>query len=132
MVATIVVYFHPARSIGSMTLADKYCLFLAALSASVCALAMATISICDRYLPTQQFLQLRLGEMLVLVVWIGAALGGLAWTKQWMNNPSYNTACSMAAVILFVVVVKEGGRAKLAEILFIVFIGGKSTPKPLP
>lgn len=126
MVATIVVYFHPARSVGSMILADKYCLFLAMLSASVCALAMATISVFDHYLPTRHLFGIRVGELLVLVLWIGAALGGLAWTKQWMNNPSYNTGCSMAAVILFVVIVKEGGWVKLAEILFIVFIGGES------
>lgn len=37
-----------------------------------------------------------------------------------------DVGCSMAAVTLFTVVVKEGGIAKLTEVLLIVVIGGNS------
>lgn len=63
-------------------------------------------------------------------------MGGLAWAKGWVGNPQFNTGafvaetvadpqgCSMAAVTLFTVVIKEGGIAKLTEVLVIVLIGG--------
>ncbi|KAJ9120974.1 hypothetical protein QFC24_004954 [Naganishia onofrii] len=84
------------------------------------------------HLPTrkpreQGTLGFQAGDVTVLVLWIGSSMAGLAWLKQWVNNPSFNTGwragCSMAAVTLFTVVVKEGGFAKLGEVLLIVVVG---------
>ncbi|GHJ83768.1 hypothetical protein NliqN6_0170 [Naganishia liquefaciens] len=123
MVATVMVYFHPGRSIGSMILASKYCVILATLAALTCLGAIATLATFDRFFPDEDTLGFEAGDLIVCVFWIGGSMGGLAWLKQWVNNPSFNTGCSMAAVTLFTVVVKEGGISKLTEVLLIVVIG---------
>ncbi|KAJ9102098.1 hypothetical protein QFC20_005107 [Naganishia adeliensis] len=117
------VYFHPGRSIGSMILASKYCIILATLAALTCLGAIATLATFDHFFPEEGTWGFQLGDLIVCVFWIGGSMGGLAWLKQWVNNPSFNTGCSMAAVTLFTVVVKEGGVAKLTEVLLIVVIG---------
>lgn len=68
-------------------------------------------------------------------------MGVLAWAKIWVANPSFNSGeycqdradpgCSMAAVTIFSVVIKEGNVPKLLEILLIVAFGGESTLNPL-
>jgi hypothetical protein len=124
-----------------MILASKYCIILATLAAITCLGAIATLATFDRFFPDEGTLGFEAGDLIVCVFWIGGSMGGLAWLKQWVNNPSFNTGefhrerdrikglmaagCSMAAVTLFTVVVKEGGIAKLTEVLLIVIIGGE-------
>jgi hypothetical protein len=67
------------------------------------------------------------GDWIVCVVCVGGSMGALAWLKLWVGNPSFNTGCSMAAVTLFTVIVKEGGWIKLKEVLFIVLLGGEQS-----
>ncbi|KAJ9120016.1 hypothetical protein QFC22_002913 [Naganishia vaughanmartiniae] len=123
MVATVMVYFHPGRSIGSMFLASKYCIILALLAALFSSASILTLQLFDHFFPEEGTWGFQAGDVTVLVLWIGSSMAGLAWLKQWVNNPSFNTGCSMAAVTLFTVVVKEGGFAKLGEVLLIVVVG---------
>lgn len=131
-----------------MFLASKYCIILAFLAALFSLASILTLQLFDHFFPEEGTLGFQAGNVTVLVLWIGSSMAGLAWLKQWVNNPSFNTGelrseeltcmticsdgtggwragCSMAAVTLFTVVVKEGGFAKLGEVLLIVVVGGE-------
>jgi hypothetical protein len=83
--------FHPARSAGGMILASKYCMILASLAAFFCGLSILTQAAFDTYIPSTDVWVFEFGDMVVLFVWVLLAMGGLAWLKQWVNNPSFNT-----------------------------------------
>ncbi|TFK44661.1 Fusaric acid resistance protein-like-domain-containing protein [Crucibulum laeve] len=117
MVATIAVYFNPAKTTGAMIEADLYCLFGLLYSSFVCLASMSMF----------WWLELKpgfewLGDV-VAILWIGVGMSGVAWMKQWMASPSFNTACSMTSIIIFVVLVKEGGLHTLLQVTTIVLCG---------
>ncbi|TFY71629.1 hypothetical protein EVG20_g1380 [Dentipellis fragilis] len=117
MVATVAVYFNPAKTIGGMLEADKYCLMGLAFAAFISLGSMNVF----------WWLEVKHGwEWLadvLAILWIGIGMSLVAWTKVWMAKPTFNTACSMTAIILFVVVVKEGGVETLLQVSFIIFLG---------
>ncbi|KAJ7122055.1 Fusaric acid resistance protein-like-domain-containing protein [Mycena crocata] len=117
MVATIAVYFNPAKTMGSMLEADLFCLMGLIYSAFVCLASMSLFWWLERK-PGWEWL----ADILV-IVWIGVSVSVVAWMKVWMASPSFNTACSMTAIILFVVLVKEGGLETLLQVSFIVLCG---------
>lgn len=102
MVATITVYFHPARSAGSMAEA-----ILVAFAAFVYAAFISFTSMAVSVFFGKQDL-LALGHVIVLVVFCGAGLGLVGWTKQKLGNPLVNVACSLASLALITVLTKEG------------------------
>ncbi|CAA7263185.1 unnamed protein product [Cyclocybe aegerita] len=117
LVATIAVYFNPAKTVGAMIEADLFCLFGLFYAAFVCLLAMTLF----------WWLELKsgwewLGDLIVVIL-IGVSMSVLAWMKVWMENPSFNTACSMTAIIMFVVLVKEGDLTELLQVTAIVLFG---------
>ncbi|EMD33734.1 hypothetical protein CERSUDRAFT_87077 [Gelatoporia subvermispora B] len=117
MVATVAVYFNPAKTLGGMVEADVFC-SMGLLFAAFVSLSSMTMF---------WFFEVRRGwewlaDILVLL-WIGIGMSAVAWMKVWMAKPTFNTACSMTAIILFVVVVKEGGVQTLLQVSFIVFVG---------
>ncbi|KAJ2931494.1 hypothetical protein H1R20_g5603, partial [Candolleomyces eurysporus] len=117
MVATIAVYFNPAKTMGGMIEADLFVLLGLIYSAFVCMGSMAMY----------WWFELKPGwEWLadaIVLAWIGISMSVIAFFKVWMNNPSFNTACSTMAIIIFVVVVKEGGWATLFQVTAIVLCG---------
>ncbi|KAI0798617.1 Fusaric acid resistance protein-like-domain-containing protein [Irpex lacteus] len=117
MVATIAVYFNPAKTIGGMFEADAFCL-MGLLYASFISLGSMSM---------YWFFEVRAGwEWLadvLAILWIGLGMSGMAYMKMWMAKPTFNTACSMTSIILFVVVVKEGGWETLLEVAIIVLFG---------
>ncbi|KZT10938.1 uncharacterized protein LAESUDRAFT_643293 [Laetiporus sulphureus 93-53] len=117
MVATVAVYYNPAKTLGAMVEADLYCT-MGLLFAAFVSLGSMTMF---------WFFEVRRGwewlaDSLVLL-WIGLGMSGVAWMKLWMAKPAFNTACSMTAIILFIVVVKEGGVQTLLQVSFIVLCG---------
>ncbi|KZT51834.1 hypothetical protein CALCODRAFT_442467 [Calocera cornea HHB12733] len=117
MVATIVVYFNPAKTLGAMIEADIFCI-TAALFASMCSLvAMSNFWLFGPQ-PGRQWI-----ADAVVLVWIGSAISVIAYAKMWMDKASFNPACSMAIVTISIVVIKEGGWATLLQVLCIIFIG---------
>lgn len=109
MVATIAVYvsyydpvggdkandqFNPAKTIGNMTLALRFCFLLAVGSAGVSLLSMATVRVFDMFSPsggTQWDYISEIGDWVVCVLYIGGSMGTLAWLKLWVANPSFNS-----------------------------------------
>ncbi|KAJ7282569.1 Fusaric acid resistance protein-like-domain-containing protein [Mycena rebaudengoi] len=117
MVATIAVYFNPAKTMGGMVEADLYCFMGLMYSAFVCLASMSMFWWLERK-PGWEWL----ADFLV-IAWIGVSMSIVAWMKVWMASPSFNTACSMTAIILFVVLVKEGGLQTLLQVSFIALCG---------
>jgi hypothetical protein len=102
MVATITVYFHPARSVGSMVEAIILA-FAAVLYAAFISFTSMAVSV---FFGSQDLLVV--GHVIVLVVFIGAGLGLVGWTKQRLGSPLVNVACSLTSLALITVLTKEG------------------------
>ncbi|KAF2711790.1 hypothetical protein K504DRAFT_465528 [Pleomassaria siparia CBS 279.74] len=102
MVATITVYFHPARSAGSMIEA-----ILVAFAAFMYAAFISFTSMGVSVLFGNHHI-LVVGHIIVLIVFCGAGLGLVGWTKQKLGNPLVNVGCSLASLALITVLTKEG------------------------
>ncbi|MCJ1249266.1 hypothetical protein MMC30_006489 [Trapelia coarctata] len=103
MVATVTVYFHPARSQGSM--------FEGALLAILAFIYAAFISFTSMgvsILFDQTYDLLIVGHVVVLVVFCGGGLGFVGWVKQRLGNPLVNVACSLTSLAIITVLTKEG------------------------
>lgn len=125
MVATVTVYFHPARSQGSMfralicaLLAFCYSSFLSITSMLVENLFQDTLN-----MPIA-------GHAFVLIVFCGGGLGFVGWTKQRLGDPLVNVACSLTALSTITILTKEGSvqsgdlsLSKISQVLKMVIMG---------
>lgn len=103
MVATITVYFHPARSKGSMFEAILMAVLAFVYAAFICFTSMG-VSI----LFGQRFHLLVVGHIIVLIVFCGGGLGFVGWVKQRLGNPLVNISCSLTSLAIITVLTKEG------------------------
>lgn len=103
MAATVTVYFHPARSRGSM-LEASICAFVAFLYATFISVTSMGVSVFF-----EDILDLLpLGHAIILIVFCGGGLGFIGWTKQRLGDPLVNVACSLASLAIITVLTKEG------------------------
>jgi uncharacterized membrane protein YgaE (UPF0421/DUF939 family) len=103
MVATITVYFHPARSLGSMLEA----LMLAWAAFFYTALvSLVSMSIAAFFADTVH--NIVIGYIIVLVLFVGGGLGFVAWVKLKKGDALVNIACSLASLTLITLLTKEG------------------------
>lgn len=102
IVATITVYFHPARSAGSMLEAVilAFAAFLYAAFVSFSSMAVSA------YFGGHHLLVL--GHVIVLIFFCGGGLGLVGWTKHKLGNPLVNVACSLTSLALITILTKEG------------------------
>lgn len=129
VVATVTVYFHPARSQGSMYKA-LICAFLAFLYAAFVSLT----SMCVSMFFQDTLNLLPVGHAVVLIVFCGGGLGFIGWTKQRLGDPLVNVACSLASLSTITVLTKEGAvqsgdlsLAKILQVLKMVSMGVTAT-----
>lgn len=125
MVATITVYFHPARSLGSM--------FDASICASVAFLYTAFVSIVSMSISvlfTDYLHLVAAGHAIVLVLFVGGGLGFVGWVKLIKGDPLVNIACSLTSLSLITILTKEGAVQegnysfyKILQILKMVIVG---------
>ncbi|KAF3923347.1 hypothetical protein ABW21_db0204131 [Orbilia brochopaga] len=102
MVATVAVYFHPARTRGSMTEATVFATIAVFYSFLVSAGSLGTaIFFTDIDM-------IVLGHFLILAVFCAGGLGLVGWTKLKMASPSANVSCSLAAIIIVTTLTKDG------------------------
>lgn len=102
VVATITVYFHPARTAGSM--------IEGTLIATVAVIYAEIISIAS--MATSVFFgsalhMVAVAYTLVLLVFVGGAFGFLGWVKQRLNNPLVNVGSTLASLSMISVLTKE-------------------------
>lgn len=103
MVATITVYFHPARSRGSMVEAVGCAIVAFTYAVFICFSSMGVSIFFGRTLDL-----IVLGHIVVLVVFCGGGLGFVGWTKQRLSHPLVNISCSLTSLAIITVVTKEG------------------------
>jgi hypothetical protein len=94
VVATVVVYFHPARTTGSMLEAIALA-FLAFIYAALISFASMGVSV---WFNSKDMLVF--GHILVLVVFCGGGLGALAWLKQKLKNPLVNVVSQLLQITI--------------------------------
>jgi len=128
MVATITVYFHPARSIGSMFEA-MICAAAAFIYAVFICFSSMGVSIAFGKLD-----MIVLGHMLVLVIFCGGGLGFVGWTKQRLGNPLVNISCSLTSLAIIIVLTKEGAVQaaefsddKVVQVMIMICMGVAAT-----
>jgi hypothetical protein len=70
------------------------------------------------------------GHIIVVIVFVGAGLGLVAWMKQKMGSPLVNVACSMASLAIITVLTKEDAvlegdfsSQKIVQVLKMVLMG---------
>ncbi|KAG6065648.1 hypothetical protein E4U32_007081 [Claviceps aff. humidiphila group G2b] len=102
VVATISVYFHPARSAGSMIEAILISIIAVAYAELVSILSMVTSVFVGSKLGLAT-----LAHTLVIIVFVGGAFGLMGWVKQRMNNPLVNVGSTLASIAIIAVVTKE-------------------------
>ncbi|KAE9973466.1 hypothetical protein Vi05172_g12530 [Venturia inaequalis] len=101
MVATVVTYFHPARSFGSMLEALIWALIAVAYAAAVCFSSMGVV----RLFASHNLL--KVGHAVVLTVFCGGSLGFVGWWKLKRGNALVNVACSLTSLVIITIITKE-------------------------
>lgn len=102
VVATITVYFHPARSAGSMIEAILIAIVAVAYAEILSLLSMVT----SVFVGSKMHL-VTVSHVLVVVVFIGGGFGFMGWVKQRMLNPLVNVGTTLASLAIIGVVTKE-------------------------
>ncbi|CAN8106171.1 unnamed protein product [Discula destructiva] len=102
VVATITVYFHPARTSGSMIEGT-----LIAIAAVFYAEIVAVASMATSVFFGSTLHMVALAYTLVLLVFVGGSFGLLGWVKQRMNNPLVNVGSTLASLSMISVLTKE-------------------------
>ncbi|KAI1497110.1 ribosomal protein L19 [Biscogniauxia marginata] len=103
IVATIVVYFHPARTAGSQIEAVAI-----AVTAVCYAMVIGVLSMAASVLIGDVMDMVELSYAVILIVFIGFGLGFVGWVKQKINNPLVSVGASIASIGIITIVTKEG------------------------
>jgi hypothetical protein len=129
VVATITVYFHPARSAGSMEeavilgiIAFCYAVFISVSSMAVSVFCQSQLGLIE------------LGYALVLIIFCGGGLGFVGWFKQKYNAPLVNVGCSLASLAIITVLTKENAvqvgvfsNDKIVQVMKMIMLGMLAT-----
>lgn len=125
MVATITVYFHPARSKGSMFEA-MICAVIAFVYAAFISFSSMGVSI----LFGRTLDMLVLGHIIILIVFCGGGLGFVGWIKQRLDHPLVNISCSLTSLAMITVLTKEGAVQaaefsddKVTQVMIMILMG---------
>lgn len=129
VVATITVYFHPARTAGSMIEA-----ILIAIVAVTYAEIISVLSMATSVLVGSTMHLVAAAHALVLIVFIAGGFGFIGWVKQKLNNPLVNVGSTLASLAIIGVVTKENAvlsnvfsNQKIVQILKMLIMGISTT-----
>ena len=125
MVATITVYFHPARSKGSMVEAIICAIVAFIYAVIICFSSMGVSIFFGKTLDL-----VVLGHIIVLIVFCGAGLGFVGWIKQRLGHPLINVASSLTSLAIITVLTKEGAVQaaefsddKVVQVMLMIIMG---------
>lgn len=102
VVATITVYFHPARTAGSQIEATSIAILAVLYAEIVSILSMAVSVLFGSVLGL-----VTVAYALVLIIFVGGGFGFIGWVKQRLNNPLVNTAGTLASLGIISVLTRE-------------------------
>ncbi|CAG8581661.1 54_t:CDS:2 [Ambispora gerdemannii] len=124
LVASVSVFFNPAKTIGGIFEAMFLALFAGCYGALVGVLSMASAVWFNQQ---QMYI---LGHVVSVVVWCGGSIFILAFLKATLKKPAFNSACSLCCIIIFVVLTKEGSVVlgefatnKIFQVATIILVG---------
>ncbi|GJN88427.1 hypothetical protein Rhopal_001393-T1 [Rhodotorula paludigena] len=124
VVATVAVYFMPARTQGGMIEANLFVVVGAAYAVFLTCGSMAFAVLFER------LDALRLGHAFVLLLWLGGGYALLAYVKVVFNKPTLSTACSLVSLVCSPIITKEGAyhlgafrTQSIQQVLFIALVG---------
>ena len=127
--ATITVYFHPARTVGSMIEAT-FIGIIAILYAEIISMISMGLVIWGK----DAFDIVEPAHVLVLIICVCGGLGFVGWVKQALNQPTVNVGASLTSIAIITVITKEesvqGGYfsgEKPVQMLKILMLGVSST-----
>ncbi|KAG9252002.1 60S ribosomal protein L19 [Emericellopsis atlantica] len=127
--ATITVYFHPARSVGSMIEA-VFIGIIAILYAELIGFISMEVVIWGK----EAFDIVQPAHVMVLLLCVGGGLGFVGWVKQRLNQPLVNVGSSLTSIAIITIITKEeaiqGGYVsgeKPLQILKLLLLGVAST-----
>ncbi|KAI0538813.1 ribosomal protein L19 [Xylaria digitata] len=103
IVATIVTYFHPARTTGSQIEAVAIAIIAVCYAMLIGICSMATSVLFGDVLEMEKF-----SYALILILYIGFGLGFVGWVKQKLNNPLVSVGASIASIGIITIITKEG------------------------
>ncbi|KAI0206859.1 ribosomal protein L19 [Astrocystis sublimbata] len=103
IVATIVTYFHPARTAGSQIEAVAIAILAVCYAILIGICSMATSVLVGDVLEME-----KLSYALILVIYLGFGLGFIGWVKQKLNNPLVSVGVSIASIGIITIITKEG------------------------
>lgn len=125
LVATITIYFHPARTQGSM--------YKALICAAVAFLFAACLSLSSMWVTIvfhRKHDLIELGHAVVLIFFVVGGFGFIGWIKQRLSDPLVNVACSLASLASILVITKEGAVqtgelsfTKISQVLRMTLLG---------
>ncbi|KAJ4856873.1 fusaric acid resistance protein-like domain-containing protein [Trichoderma breve] len=129
VVATITVYFHPARSTGSMIEAVLIAVVAIAYAELVSILSMVVSVLVGSVMGL-----VTLAHVLVVILFIGGGFGFMGWIKQKMANPLVNVGSTLASLAIISVVTKENAvisnvfsNQKIVQVFKMLIMGITST-----
>lgn len=124
MVATVTVYFHAARTVGSMHEATLLAL-LGFLYAAFLSFASMGVSI---FFAHQNMIMV--GHAIVLIIFVAGGFGLMAYVKQQLGNPLVNVAISLASLGSITILLREGSiqagafsYERVSQVLGMVILG---------
>jgi hypothetical protein len=103
IVATIVTYFHPARTTGSQIEAVAIAILAVCYAMVIGMCSMATSVLFGDVMELEKF-----SYALILILYIGFGLGFVGWVKQKLNNPLVSVGASIASIGIITIITKEG------------------------
>ncbi|RHZ54171.1 hypothetical protein Glove_429g25 [Diversispora epigaea] len=124
LVASVVVFFNPAKTIGGIYEAVFFS-FLGGIYGMLVGIgSMVTAKwFYSHDMPN-------LGHLITVVVWCGGSMFIVAFNKAKFNKPAFNSACSLANIIIFVTLTREGAlilddqqKKRLIQVTKIILIG---------
>ncbi|PIA95683.1 hypothetical protein CB0940_10716 [Cercospora beticola] len=124
LVATVTVYFHAARTVGSMHEATVLAL-MGFLYAAFLSFSSMGVSI---FFAHQDLIVV--GHAIVLVVFVAGGFGLMAYVKQRLGNPLVNVAISLASLGSITILLREGSiqagsfsYERITQVLGMVILG---------
>lgn len=100
-IASVCVYFHPARTVGGMLQAITFAFGMLGWSLLVAFVVMAA---CHGFYDLNWAHE---GATFLLILFSGWAFGMIGYFKVKVSNPTFDTACSVAVIFLVSVLLKE-------------------------
>ncbi|GAA5882539.1 hypothetical protein JCM16303_002033 [Sporobolomyces ruberrimus] len=123
-IATVSVYFMPAKTIGGIFEVDIFLFFGAIYAVFLTTSSMAFSMLCER------LDILSIGHLFVLVFWLGGGYGLMVYMKVSLAKPTISTACSLISLVCSPIITKEGAYHEgkfngqvILQVLLIAFFG---------